>query len=253
MAIVPLGGFVRFVIMGGAAVWSNWDTISGLFERAVESPSTPIFGHYSTHVFEMKDGSGAWTARERGQFGIHWVNVTGGDLDASWTSADFAAVESAVQTMWTALASKIPNDIRLVEHRWYAYGPGVLPPNPPSRVTAVSPMSGSFASSSVPHQVASTVTLRTSLRRHWGRFYLPVGGAVDFTGGTIGSTTVDSLAAAARTMLTAPGASQGIFPVVYDRNRHAALGVTEIEVDSTPDIIRRRRIRTTTYRKVHSS
>lgn len=186
-------------------------------------------------------------------YGLHWINTTGGDLDVTWTTADYQAVEAANEAMWTSLASMIPSGTRLVEHRWYPYGPDVNPPNPPVRVTTLgTPKVGTGAAGGA-HQVAETVTLRTPLRRHWGRIYLPLGVHNIATGGQFSSSTVDTIAAAARTMLTASFSSQGICPVVYDRNRRSALGVTAVECDSVPDIIRRRRPRTTAYRKIYTS
>lgn len=250
MATVPLSAFVRFAIMTGTAVFTNWDTISGLFDRHVENPTAPIFGYMSQHVFEMADTGLVFTPRERGLTTIHWINTTGGDLDTTWIAADYAAVESAVATMWTALSSYIGQDFRLVEHRWYAYGPGVVKPNPPSRVTTLgTPIVGGGALGAA-HQMAETVTLRTPLRRHWGRFYLPISSKSLGVGGQFLTAGVDAIHSAARTMLLAPGTAQGIYPVVYDRARHVALGVTAIEADSVPDVIRRRRPRTVMYKKI---
>jgi hypothetical protein len=204
------------------------------------------------NVFEMKDGAGAFSTRERGLFGIHWINTTGGNLDTTWVTADYTAVESAVQTFWGAYGGA-NTEVRLVEHRWYPFGPGVVKPNPPSRISTLgSPLAGT-GSTPIPHQNACTVTLRTALRRHWGRFYTPWFKALDGTGGQLFPTTVDAIAAAARTMLTAPGTSQGVYPVVWDRNKHRAYGITDIEVDSVTDIVRRRRPRTSAYKKILSS
>lgn len=253
MSSVPIGPFVRFLIAAAAAAWSNWDTISGLFDRKQELSGTPIFGYYCQHVFEYKDGTGAFSPRERGMFGIHYVNSTGGDLDTTWIAADFAAVEAAVQAFWTANQSTIPSSCHLVEHRWYAFGPGVVPPNPPVRVTTLgTPLPGTGTQNDV-HQAAMTVTLRTALRRHWGRIYLPMGSQMVSVLGQSTTGLVDALCNSARTMFMSPFTSNGIVPVVYDRNKHGVLGVTALEVDSVPDIIRRRRPRTSNYKKILTS
>jgi hypothetical protein len=253
MAAVPISLFVRFAIMTSAAVYANWDTISGLFDRAVSNASSPIYGYYCQHVFQMKDSGGGFSDKERGMFGVHYVNTTGGDLDTTWTTADFTAVETAVQTFWSAIAAQISTDFRLYEHRWYPFGPGVHPPNPPSRITTLgTPIVGTGGAVS-PHQLACTVTLRTPVRRHWGRIYLPVGLFTSVAGGQGNTAVVDAIANGARTMFLSPSTSQGVVPIVWDRQRHAALGVTAIEVDSVPDIIRRRRPKVASYKKILTS
>jgi hypothetical protein len=257
MSTVAIGPFVRFAIMAAAAVYENWDTISGQFDRAVTDAAGPDYGRYCQHVFEMNDGTGTFSVRERGMYGVHYINITGGDLDRTWTTADFTAVETAQANMWTALSSRISTGCRLVEHRWYKFGPGIhgtrSNPNPPVRVTTLAtPIAGS-GSGAWAHQVGSTVTFRTPIRRHWGRVYLPIYTGVLGTNGQVSSTSVDAIAAAARTAFMVDPAAQGIAPVVWDRNRHSALGVTALEVDSVPDIVRRRRPRVAAYKVVSTS
>jgi hypothetical protein len=253
VALAPIAPFARFVIMAAGAVYANWDTIKGQFDRAAEVGSVPLLGYYSQHVFEMTDSTGAFSPRERGMFGIHWVNTTGGDPDYTWTSADYLSVESGIETMWTAIAAWISNEVRLVEHRWYGYGPGVVKPNPPSRVTTLAtPKLGTGSQASV-RQVAQTVTLRTPLRRHWGRIYLPISSFTFDDNGQISASAHTSIANAARTALMVTPAAQGIVPVVYDRQRGSALGVTAVECDTVPDIIRRRRPRTPRARTILTS
>lgn len=236
--------------MGAAAVYSNWDTISGQFQRAVEAPDRPLLGYYAQHVFRFKDGTGVFSDKERGLFGVHYINTTGGDLDVTWTTADFAAVESAIQAYWISLAAWMTQDVQLVEHRWYGFGPGVFKPNPPIRVQAIAGTPAGSATGLEPHQIGETCTFRTPLRRHWGRIYLPLTKCVGDNGGQIGTGTVDAVANGMRTAVTSMNTSQGILPVVYDRVRGSALGITAFEADSIPDVQRRRRPRTPNYRKI---
>jgi hypothetical protein len=155
--------------------------------------------------------------------------------------------------MWAALGSGMTSDFRLEEHRWYAYGAGINPPNPPSRITTLGTPIVGTGTVMTPHQVATTITLRTTLRRHWGRIYLPIGAVAIAAGGELTTAWVDSLAGYFRTALLVTPAAQGILPVVYDRQRKLLFGVTQLEVDSVPDIIRRRRPRDTTYRKIYTA
>lgn len=248
-----LGSFVRFKVDFAAGSGSLSPAEAGQFaETRSASAATPI-GYYSQHVFQFKNFGGSFTDRERGMFGIHWINLTSGELDQSWVSADFAAVESAVETFWSANAASFANTVRLVEHRWYGYGLGVVAPNPPVRITTIgTPIVGTITSANVP-QVAGNITLRTALRRHWGRIYVPFATSIYGTNGQISSGGVDALAGAARTMLMVTPAAQGIVPVIYDRNRHLVFGVSAVEMDSVPDIQRRRRPRDTGYKKIFTS
>lgn len=226
---------------------------SGQFEETQSGTSGTPFGYYCQNVFEMQNYAGAYTARERGMYGIHYLNSTGGELDTTWTSADFAAVEAANATLWSTIGGYISDSCRLVEHRWYAFGPEVVKPNPPARVTTLAtPIAGASTGAWV-RQASSTVTLRTALRRHWGRFYLPIVSSIMSTDGQLPAANVDTLAAQARTLLTGPETSQGVVPVVWDRTRKLAYTVTAIEVDSVPDVIRRRRPRDTGYKKIYTS
>lgn len=248
-----LASYVRFLLKFDAGSGSLSDAETGQFtEQRTISGSAPL-GYYSQHIFEMQNYSGAWTTRERGMFGIHWINLTAGEVDTTWVAADFASVESAVQAFWTSDAAAISNDCRLVEHRWYAFGADVLEPNPAARVTTLAtPLVGTSTGAWV-RQVASTLTLRTALRKHWGRIYFPISSSMFDNNGQMTSGNVDGLAADARTMFTVTPAAQGVIPVVYDRVRKLAFGVTAIEVDSVPDIQRRRRPRDTGYKKIYTS
>ncbi len=241
--------FVRYVLIPLGASYANWDSIRDTFARFVEEPDQPDYGRYAQFVFSMKDAAGTFTTRERGMIGLHYLNTTGGDPDYTWTTTDFTAVEGAFVAMVNALAGTIPSAVRWDEARWYKFGPGIFPPNPPVRVQALSGTPAGAAAEPFVRQVACAVTLKTALRRHWGRFYLPIGTGFWATNGQISNASADEIAGAVRTFLLAPETSQGITPVIWDRHRKAALGVTEIQVDSVPDIIRRRRARTTRYRK----
>jgi hypothetical protein len=248
-----LGSFIRFKVDFSAGSSSLAPAENGQFTESRTVGVTAPLGYLSQHIFGMKKTGGTWSTRERGVCTIHWINLTSGEVDTSWITADFTSVESAFETFWGAVGSGIPNDFRLEEHRWYGFGSGVAAPNPPARITTLAtPLVGTGTATS-PHQLATTVTLRTALRRHWGRFYLPISASWLAAGGELPQASVDPIAAAARTMLTVTPAAQGVTPVVYDRARKIAFGVTAIEVDSVPDIIRRRRPRDTTYRKIYTS
>lgn len=247
MSAVAISNAARWVIPFSVALWQNWDQIARQFDRAVTSGVPEFLGYYCQNVFEMRESTaGAWT--ERGSFGVHYLNTTGGDPDYTWTSGDFSAIESGAQALWTANLAQIPNTFRLVEHRWYAFGAGVVKPNPVYRTTVLgTPIVGTSTSGTV-RQAAFAVTLKTPLRPHWGRFYLPMTAARADSAGRIASGNVDTFVDAARTFVNS-GSSAGVYPCVYDRARKTAIGVNSIQGDDIPDIIRRRRPDVTFYRK----
>ena len=107
----------------------------------------------------------------------HFVKLTGG-VPADFDDAvDLAPIETAFSDLWSAYLHTYYNPTQtLKEIRWYAAGPGVVPPNPPLRVTTLNtPGTGSAASPIIPPQIAMSVTEKTSSSKHWGRFYLPGG------------------------------------------------------------------------------
>lgn len=250
MAAVPLSWLARWLLITGVTAVTHWDTIEGLLDSFRELGETPPdWGRYSMFKFGMRIASGD-AYPEKAMYGCHWVNLTSGELDHTWTTSDFTTVENAMSFFWGAQASKLNTETRLEEVRWYRFGPGIFPPNPPVRIYAY-PTPPVGAGGTAPHQVASTVTLRTALRRHWGRFYLPVSaGMFTGAGGQLTSANVDSIAGSVDTLFDTTSAA-GIVPVVWDRNRRIAASVTAYEVDSIPDIIRRRRVKTPTYRNIN--
>jgi hypothetical protein len=248
--VASLATFVKFRLFLDAGSDSGHSTTADQFTEDRLTSGTPAWGKYVTAAFTMDDFGGTISSNQRGQFGIHWINTTGGDLDTTWTAADYTSVESALTTFWGDRQAAIPSSFRLTEFKWYNFGPEVFPPNPPVRITTLTPSAGTGTSAS-PLQLSTTITLRTTLRRHWGRFYVPlIGAQCNGGGGQLGAANVDAWATAARTMLLAPGAAQGVHPVVWDRVHKVAYGVTAIECDSVPDIIRKRRPSQTGYRKI---
>lgn len=251
MAAAPIVLWGRWLVTAAAFAYSNWDEITSLFDRVEVDEAQPIFGYRYVAVIDQRDAAaGVWT--ERAQYSIAFVNVTGGDPDYTWTTADFQAIESGSEAFWTALASSIPSTFRLAEHRWYAFGPGVTPPNPVHRfVTLTTPIAGTAGVGTF-SQGACAITLKTTLRKHWGRFYLPYSATRLDAAGRILTANVDAVATAARTFLTS-GSGQGVFPCVYDSTKKVVNGMTAIQVDDIADIVRRRRQAVTQYRKVFTS
>jgi hypothetical protein len=197
---------------------------------------------------QFQDSNGAWSPREAGMFGIHFVNTTSNALDVTWTDTDFGAVEASLMGALIAIAPKCPSDVLFYQFRWYAYGPGITAPNPPVRITNLTtPIQGTTGPGA--HQVGGNITLETGLRRHWGRFNLPVTNLYRNAGGQMDVGDLDVLLGTWHDVFDTIFTASGILPVVWDRQRHSAFGVTAVRMDSTPDIQRRRRTRSSHVRK----
>jgi len=180
-----------------------------------------------------------------------FLNITGGNPDDTWTAGDYTTIETALGAWWTTTKPYVQSNIKLDSYRWYPIGEGVSPPNPAERVTTVA-SAGTGSGTVAPPQVACSLTFRTSVRRSWGRTYLPLGGlsATNMAaGGQFTSSAVDVLAGALNTLVTSC-ASSDFYLVVTSKVLHAALTVEKVEVDSNLDVIRRRRWKASTYKKI---
>jgi hypothetical protein len=69
------------------------------------------------------------------------------------------------------------------------------------------------------------------------------------TAGRVSTTAVDALTNALNTMVTTM-ASSDFQLVVVSKPLASALAVEHVEVDNVPDVIRRRRFKAQTYRKI---
>lgn len=181
---------------------------------------------------------------------LHFVNTSGELPGAQATDAQKAAVEAAFSAFYANAKSYVPNNTGLSEYRWYHFTFDDPLTGPPTRVTTLTRSPGSL-STVTPAQVATSITLRTALRRHWGRIYLP-GAKIDATDALTASTDCDYLCNSFRTFMNAC-ASSGLTPVVYSKTKQAVFSLMAVEVDNVPDVVRRRRPKASTYRKIVST
>lgn len=186
----------------------------------------------------------------------HFVNYTSGVVDTTWIDADFVAVESAMDTFLGALASYYTSDVQVDQYRWYKFSAELNAPgnsNPPVRITEKNLLGSASSVDALPPQVAFSVTEKTGLRKHWGRFYLPLNAknncGVD---GYAAPAMVAAVATAAKNFYEATFAAD-IRPVVWSRKYGHAYGVEKIQVDNIWDVIRRRRIEQPTTRIVYDA
>jgi hypothetical protein len=189
---------------------------------------------------------------------FHFAKLSAEDFSNAWVTADYAAVETAFDTWWTALKPNFPAGTKLYQYRWYKSGPANPIAGPALRITTKN-VAGTGTGSVVPPQCAESITEVVRIRKHWGRFYLPamIVGAYDAYGriaasmfggaGGVLSNTV-TLYNACRTA--------GVVPVVYSKakpsrtTKHGtvlppqparAYAVDNLQMDDIVDVIRRRR------------
>jgi len=205
-------------------------------------------------VFTFTRATPAFTAEDTAQFAFHIANITGGDLDTTWTTTDYTNCETALNAFWSSIKVDIDLDFVLVDYRWYVMSfKNPLEQNkrfnnsgPPARVL-VKGEAGTKASVSLPYQTAMSMTLRTSVPRHWGRVYIPgyTTSALTTVGGRWNTTEQQRLAHAGAELVDALGdADFQLFVPVTQVDKvlqPAMLGVTQVVVDDIPDVIRRRR------------
>lgn len=223
-----------------------------------------------TTAYELRELTAVYT---RGEVGVppqdpamtthHFCNLTGGVPDATWTDADYVAVENAFTTFWTSITDRFTSIITLAELRWRADGPAFKPfgssLQPTLRVTARA-VPGAATGSACPPQTAISVTERTAAkfvvpdvegvgaqtRNRWGRFYLPQPAvAALVTNGRISNAAATDIADAAEVMYEACTAA-GLIPVMYSPTTGHAWSVLQLAVDDLADVIRSRRHRTAT-------
>src|SRR3982751_523264 len=169
-----------------------------------------------------------------------WVNYTDGQPDDTWTGADFDIAETNLQVFWGNIKEHFPEELVLSQIRWYRKGPGATPPEPAVRVLELS-VPGTSNGPLLPQQVACTLSMRTGLRKRWGRSYLPAMTTPQLgTAGHWDQPVVDDIGQNLSTLIGNMAGSD-FMAAVYSPTMQRAYAVEHIQVDSIPDIIRRRR------------
>lgn len=235
--------------------------LAGLLTYETES-SAPEDVAWDYVVLRWSRATPGGTAEDYAQIGFNIVNITGGDLDASWTTGDYTAVETALNEWWTTVKASIDDSHTLVDYRHYQRSfanpmtadKRFAEMGPPRRITTVG-TAGTNVQTELPYQVAMSVTLKTPLPRHWGRVYLPGMASNKLgTNGRWASTPMSAIAnATAELMDDLNGGGYFIVVPVTQISSvltPALLNVTDIVVDDIPDVIRRRRPRQAAARTV---
>jgi hypothetical protein len=179
-----------------------------------------------------------------------FLNTTSGAPDDTWILSDFTTLETALQAWWNNTRSFMVSGYKMTRIIWHRVGSGVGKPNPAERVlTITTPALGTEATGGQALQVACSITFRTGVRRSWGRTYLPFSRALPGSTSMLPSATVDSVASYTNTLVNSAAAGD-FHLVVVSKPLASALVVEQIEVDDVLDIIRRRRPKRSTYKKL---
>jgi len=192
------------------------------------------------------------------------LRVTGTE-DVAITTHDFwAPGASDFTTSWmdtiaadftthfiTGLTARLSQKLKVREFRFYDDYNGDGTPGEVDYVKG-STATGGSAAAMLPPQVACSVTelLGPDSRRHWGRFYLPGLSSNNLElDGTYNTAAVDAIAAAANSCYDA-WATASYYPIVWVAGVPGfnPVPVVEVRVDNIPDIIRRRRYQSISYR-----
>jgi hypothetical protein len=190
------------------------------------------------------------------------VNITGGQVDSSWTDADYTNVHLPLETLigeWTSFAQ---GRLRHVETRYYrrAFNPmsnskPFQVSGPPEKVFPGTAAGAGAAGMNIPNQIAATHTERTTYPHHWGRTYwpLPANSFLDTLGAFTGAL-VDGFAGFVETCMLAWQNAE-FFPVVPVTQAlkvptRGLLTVTNVQMDNIPDVIRRRRLSVQPYKAI---
>lgn len=181
---------------------------------------------------------------------IHFdiLNTTSGSPDDTWITSDYTTCESAFQIAWNTFASYVTNGVKPTQYIWHRIGTGVSKPNPAERTITVA-LTTAVGGGTVMPQQASSITFRTGARRNWGRTYLPLGSAGLTSAGRLGNTAVDAITTTMNGMVTTL-ATGDFHLVVVSKPLSSSLNVEQVEVDNVPDVIRRRRFKRSTYKKL---
>lgn len=209
--------------------------------------------------FKWQDTASGDTADDQ-YFTIDVANITNGDIDSTWTQADYDTVVGVFATMVAQMAPLvIPRmwceSVSAYVMAFNPYGnPKPFAQSGSPEITVPIGVTGSAGGNAAP-QTSCTVTEETPSRKNWGRFYLPaVGGGAFDTAGRISNANVDALAQNVHDQYETLMGAQ-FFPVVpvtsVDKQPIRALQtVSGIRVDNVADVHRSRRHKRQTHRAI---
>jgi hypothetical protein len=248
---------ITFVTAGLEAYFDHVTTASSL---------DTVQWRYMTVKFTRATPAG--TVEDHAQFGINIANLTGGDIDSSWTTTDYTQCETAVTEWLSAIKPKISSTHTATEIRWYVKQFNPSAPwgtdlrtltegqkkllrrfalsGPPQRITPIG-FPGTGTDTVAPYQNAISITWRTPVPAHWGRIYVPGLEGSSLVGGfgriNSGTQTLFSNMSAELVDDLWTNQFQIVVPSTQTNSvlQPSLLTTSAVVVDDIPDVIRRRR------------
>lgn len=246
-----------------------WDTqlfIEGTTRTEVSDPKL-LGGTALSAIFTRSTPVG--TIEDQAQFQVHYAMRPGGaGVSDNLNGTDMTATETSFKSRWWGgVRDLIANSWTFQEMVWRDFGadlplttpedPVATPPvhkyGPVKRRTSVIEPGGNV-NVRFPDQVAVTATFKTGSRKHWGRVYqggfaVPTTGASTF--GRILPANVDAVATAWDGHFSElSGFVRVVEPVVWSAKYAAIMSIDQLQVDDVFDVVRRRRAKQASYRKV---
>lgn len=179
---------------------------------------------------------------------IHW----GKDAGSPITDTDRATFETAFLTFFGACGSGGPsyisNAYSISQFRHYDMPTVAGPLGAPALVN--NPSSGNVGTGTtaeLPPQISASITMRTAVRRRWGRIYLPGVHSGRLDHGKIDALTVDVIGGAFHSFVDSLRTSFTFGVVVWHRGSWAPEVVTAVSMDDVWDVQRRRRLQSKTH------
>lgn len=253
----PLWSNTVYIPTDVASYWASQTFLSGTTKVSVDPAA--LRGSMATLAFSRDAASGV--REDVAEFTFHLGIQPGASTYASLTAGQAAAAETPLLAWWTTMKAHSTSHWILKEIQWRDFGAdfplgktGLSKPGPTWRVTAVG-VAGTGSINPNPDQTSATVTFMTASRKHWGRIYAPATITSNLTAFARFSTAYcDALAGASRTLLNSlNGLAAQTDVMIWSPKYRGANFVRELQVDDTPDVVRRRRAKQTTYRKQYTS
>ena len=193
---------------------------------------------------------------------VRWDDVTDPSADTAITTHhyeipvtpsgpnDYTSFVIEFTNWFTNVDAYISTDILISEIRFYEMSTAT--PGEPGPAVFVQPLAlaGSSLEKRCPPQVAMSVSERTAVRARWGRFYIPgLVTTVCAFDGRFDNAIVTEVATHTESLYEAMRDTGREF-CSYRRSDGTYQLVKAIVVDNVPDVIRRRRFSTTTFRDI---
>jgi hypothetical protein len=234
------------LFIGGQAAWRVYeDMADGQDELAPEA-----FPHFRRCQVQIVRQTPAGTQEDRATCTFDLLKYDENGPVSNWTEQDYINAEGRINAFFQNTASLMPSSHSHVQNRWYRQrfapigsGRTYLPEGKPARVSAA--VANGTAGASSPYQLAATVTERTAMPKHWGRFYFPFSAQKLDSTGRISlidrNLLMNQYQSCVSNLLTHNLAMVVPVTQVDKQPVRGLLGLSHVQVDDIPDVQRRRR------------